>query len=71
MTFLASINHLLAGALEPQLSYSRLYDTSWEIQSLLLIGRQLQVKNACCSKWGKLKRGFKTRLCLFFHLNFT
>lgn len=26
-----SINHLLAGALEPQLSYCRLYDTSWEI----------------------------------------
>ena len=31
MTFVASLNHLLAGALEPQLSYSRLYDTSWEI----------------------------------------
>jgi len=52
MTFVASINHLLVWALEPQLSYSRLYDTSWEIQSLLLIGRQLQAKNACCS-WAK------------------
>lgn len=31
MTFVVSISHLLAGALEPQLSYSRLYDTSWEI----------------------------------------